>query len=139
MFAFFTNTPLPFKEYILCPEKLYISTYEIPNLHIQNIIIIEHNKTIFEIQTFATSREQAKAISDNWNNNAEELYPKILEILTQKLQEAIKLTDFFSTLINNTIKLEFTLPYEEINKLSITNAFVTVNSDIKVIYLPSPS
>jgi hypothetical protein len=29
---------------------------------------------------------------------------ELLEILTQKLQEAIKLTDFFSTLINNTIK-----------------------------------
>lgn len=46
--------------------------------------IVENNQILFELQVFAGSREQAKAISDNWNNNAEELYPKILEILTKK-------------------------------------------------------
>ena len=45
--------------------------------------IVENNQILFELQVFAGSREQAKAISDNWNNNAEELYPKILEILTK--------------------------------------------------------
>ena len=48
------------------------------------IKIVESNQVLFELQVFAGSREQAKAISDNWNNNAEELYPKILEILTKK-------------------------------------------------------
>ena len=46
--------------------------------------IVENNQILFELQVFAGSREQAKAISDNWNNNAEELYPKILEIITKK-------------------------------------------------------
>ena len=32
--------------------------------------IIEHNKTIFEVSVSAASREQAKAISDNWKENA---------------------------------------------------------------------
>ena len=44
--------------------------------------ISESNKTIFEIETFASSREQAKIIVDNWLQNADEIYPKILEILT---------------------------------------------------------
>ena len=46
--------------------------------------IVENNQILFELEVFAGSREQAKAISDNWNNNAEELYPRILEILTKK-------------------------------------------------------
>jgi len=46
--------------------------------------IVENNQILFELQVFAGSREQAKSISENWNNNAEELYPKILEILTKK-------------------------------------------------------
>lgn len=46
--------------------------------------IIDNNQTLFELQVFAGSREQAKSISDNWNNNAEKLYPQILEILTKK-------------------------------------------------------
>ena len=45
--------------------------------------IVENNQILFELQVFAGSREQAKAISDNWNNNAENIYPKILEILTK--------------------------------------------------------
>ena len=44
----------------------------------------ENHKTIFEIQTFAGSREQAQAIIDNWQNNASEIYPKILEIINPK-------------------------------------------------------
>lgn len=43
--------------------------------------ITENNKTIFEIQTFATSRDHAKVIVDNWMHNADLIYPKILEIL----------------------------------------------------------
>ena len=44
--------------------------------------ITENNKTIFEIETFANSTDQAKQIVDNWLKNAESIYPKILEILT---------------------------------------------------------
>ena len=45
--------------------------------------IVENNNIVFEIQTFAGSKEQAKAIVDNWNNKAEDIYPKILELLTE--------------------------------------------------------
>lgn len=44
--------------------------------------IIENTKTLFELQTFAGSSEQAKHMVDNWNNNANVIYPKILEILS---------------------------------------------------------
>lgn len=49
--------------------------------------VIEHNKTIFEVSTFAASREQAKYISDNWKENAINLYPKFMDILTNPNQE----------------------------------------------------
>lgn len=43
--------------------------------------IVENNITIFDLQAHAGSRNQAKQIVDNWNNNATEMYPKLLEIL----------------------------------------------------------
>lgn len=43
--------------------------------------IIENNITIFDLQAHAGSREQAKKIVDNWNTNATEMYPKLLDIL----------------------------------------------------------
>lgn len=45
--------------------------------------IVENNNIIFELQTFAGSKEQAKSIVDNWNSKAEEIYPKILDLLTK--------------------------------------------------------
>ena len=42
----------------------------------------ENTKTLFEIQTFAGTSEQAKLMVDNWKNNANIIYPKILEILS---------------------------------------------------------
>ena len=36
---------------------------------------------IFEISTFAGSRERAKQISDGWKNNANTIYPKIIDLL----------------------------------------------------------
>lgn len=44
---------------------------------------LENNETVFEIKTFAGSRDEAKKIVDNWKNNAEVIYPKLLETLTQ--------------------------------------------------------
>lgn len=49
--------------------------------------VIEQNQTIFEIATFAHSREQAKSISDNWKENAISLYPQFIELLTKSNQE----------------------------------------------------
>lgn len=46
--------------------------------------IIDNNDTVFELKTFAGSRQQAKEIVDNWNNNANKMYPAILDILTRK-------------------------------------------------------
>ena len=46
--------------------------------------IIENNQTIFEVRTFAGSNEQAKLISENWQNNAYTIYPKLLSLLPGK-------------------------------------------------------
>lgn len=45
--------------------------------------IVENNETVFEIKTFAGSRDQAKEIVDNWKEHADIIYPKMLDILTQ--------------------------------------------------------
>lgn len=44
--------------------------------------IVENNTTIFEVTTFAGSREQAKIIADNWSQKANDLYPKIMDLLS---------------------------------------------------------
>lgn len=44
--------------------------------------IVENNETVFEVKTFAGSREEAKQIVDNWKNHADRVYPQLLEILT---------------------------------------------------------
>lgn len=49
--------------------------------------IIEDAKPLFELQTFAGSSEQAKNMVDNWKNNANIIYPKILEILSANYSE----------------------------------------------------
>lgn len=46
--------------------------------------IVENNKTVFEIKTFAGSNEQAKKIADNWRKNAKEIYPKMIELLNKE-------------------------------------------------------
>ncbi len=43
--------------------------------------IVENNETVFEVKTYAGSRERAKRIVNNWNKNAQEIYPKILNLL----------------------------------------------------------
>ena len=44
--------------------------------------IVENGEIVFEIKTYAYSREQAQSIVDNWKKNASTLYPKLLEMLT---------------------------------------------------------
>ena len=51
------------------------------NNYLINCKIVENNETVFEIKTYAYSREQAKDIVDNWKNNAQEIYPKVLDLL----------------------------------------------------------
>ena len=45
--------------------------------------VIEKNETIFEVRTFAGSRDRAKKIVDNWNKNASKIFPKILDLLLE--------------------------------------------------------
>ena len=52
-----------------------------------NCKIMENNETIFEVKTFAGSRDEAKKIVDNWKNNAEQIYPQLLEILTKNYEK----------------------------------------------------
>ena len=49
--------------------------------------IVEDNEIIFEIKTFAYSREQAQNIVDNWKQNAILLYPQLIGLLTKKESE----------------------------------------------------
>ena len=46
--------------------------------------ITENGIVTFEIRTFAGSREQAKAVVENWKENAVKLYPKMLKMLINK-------------------------------------------------------
>lgn len=45
--------------------------------------IVENNETIFEVKTFVGSRDRAKRIVDNWNQNANKIYPEILNLLLE--------------------------------------------------------
>ncbi len=45
--------------------------------------IVENNETIFEVKTFAGSRDRAKRIVDHWRQNATSIYPQILNLLLQ--------------------------------------------------------
>lgn len=49
--------------------------------------IIENNIVIFEIQTLANSREQAVKIVQNWEENTNEIYPKVIELLNRERKE----------------------------------------------------
>lgn len=49
--------------------------------------IIENNIQIFEIQTIASSREQAIRIVQNWEKNTMDIYPKVIEMLNKELEK----------------------------------------------------
>ena len=51
------------------------------NEYIVKCKIVENNETLFEVETYAGPRDRAKKICDNWNKNATELYPKIIDLL----------------------------------------------------------
>ncbi len=51
------------------------------NEYIIKCKIIENNETIFEVKTFAGSRDRAKRIVDHWRQNAISIYPQILNLL----------------------------------------------------------
>ncbi len=49
--------------------------------------IVENNVTIFEIQSLASSREQAVRIVENWEKDANLIYPKVLQMINQEKLE----------------------------------------------------
>ena len=72
------------KELSLINNEYSVSAEFIPkneNDYTVKCKIVENNETIFEVKTFAGSRDRAKRIVDNWNENASKIYPKILDIL----------------------------------------------------------
>ena len=66
-------------------EDSIVAEYTPVNENYYNVTckIMENNDCLFEVKTFAGSREQAKQIVDNWKRHAGAMYPKLLEILTQ--------------------------------------------------------
>ena len=92
-------------------ESSIIAEYTPKSENYYNITckIVEKNETIFEIKTFAGSREQAKQIVDNWKSYAIQIYPKLIETLTAnyaELNPEINTDDFSSEAINNTDTLK---------------------------------
>ncbi len=72
------------KEFSTIEEESSVSAEFIPrneNDYTIKCKIVENNETIFEVKTFAGSRERAKRIVDNWNQNATTIYPEILNLL----------------------------------------------------------
>ena len=74
------------KEFSSIADETSISAEFIPRSENDYTIkcrVIEKNETIFEVRTFAGSRERAKKIVDNWNKNASKIYPKLLNLLLE--------------------------------------------------------
>lgn len=72
------------KEFASIEEESSVIAEFIPkdeNNYIIKCKIVENNETIFSVKTFAGSRERAKRIVDNWNENAKSIYPEILNLL----------------------------------------------------------
>ena len=72
------------KEIVKIEEEASITAEFIPKSEDEYTVsckIVENKDTIFEVKTFAGSRDRAKKIADNWKNNASKLYPEILNLL----------------------------------------------------------
>ena len=76
------------KELALITEEQSVSAEYIPENEKDYTVkckIVENNKTVFELKTFAGSNEKAKRIADNWKNNANRIYPQILNLLNDDI------------------------------------------------------
>ncbi len=78
--------------------------------------IIEKNETIFEIKTFAGSREQAKQIVDNWKTYAIQIYPKLIETLTANYAELNPEIDSQDSNLTNDNSLDSTKEHKTSSK-----------------------
>ena len=70
-------------------ENSIIAEYTPINENYYNVTckIMENNECLFEVKTFAGSREQAKQIVNNWKRHAGVMYPDLLKILTQDFKD----------------------------------------------------
>lgn len=89
-------------------ESSIIAEYTPKSENYYNITckIVEKNETIFEIKTFAGSREQAKQIVDNWKSYAIQIYPKLIETLTTNYAELNPEINFENENLNNSNSVE---------------------------------
>lgn len=74
------------KEFPTIEEESSVIAEFIPKNENEYIIkckIVESSETIFEVKTFAGTRDRAKRIVDNWKQNATTIYPQILNLLLQ--------------------------------------------------------
>ena len=68
-------------EEYLNPDYVYIPLPDNFNIQLTDEKKVMKNDILFEVSTFAGSRERAKQISDNWKVNADKIYPKIIDLL----------------------------------------------------------
>ncbi len=54
------------------------------NQYITSCKITEAHKSLFELNVYCASKEQAKIIADNWKKHADEYYPAIIEMVTKE-------------------------------------------------------
>ena len=82
--------------------------------------IMENNECLFEVKTFAGSREQAKQIVENWKKHAGIMYPNLLEILTQEFKDDVSSEDINSKseLIGSPLDV---YNYDVINRTTSSN------------------
>ena len=86
-----TDTNLKYTLDHVDEENSVVAEYTPINENYYNVTckIMENNECLFEVKTFAGSREQAKQIVGNWKRHAGTMYPNLLEILTQDFKDEI--------------------------------------------------
>jgi len=88
------------------------------NHYIVSCKIIENNDCIFEIKTYAPSREEAKKIVDNWDKNYQTYYSQIINMLTQENKDEQK--ELKETTEKKKIKSEKNKKGKKVNKIKKT-------------------
>ncbi len=86
-------------------ENSIVAEYTPINENYYNVTckIMENNECLFEVKTFAGSREQAKQIVENWKRHAGTMYPQLLEILTQDFGDEDKIEKNSTHITENVI------------------------------------
>lgn len=78
------------KEIVNLKKSYTINSQTIPINHSEynvSCYIKDRRDELINITLFAGDKEQAKLIASNWQNNAEEIYSKVLEMLTDNAEK----------------------------------------------------